>query len=347
MMTNLWSRAKQFKRLISLVVIVVVSWGIYRTVDHAWAQLSASGTSGFEWKLHPLWLVVSGLLYLLGVLPMAIFWYLSLRALGQHPKWGETFRAFYIGGLGKYVPGKVLVVVLRTNLLRSERVSATVAAVSVFLETLTMMAVGAFLSILMMVFWMWDHLSSHPYLFPLAVALLIVSALPTLPPICRYLVGRLGVEKLDREIKTQLEGLRFSLILSGWCLVTVGWVLLALSLWAVLEAINIPGTDVLAHLPYFLAAVGMAIVVGFLSMIPGGAGVREYLLSILLGTFYFEAVLHIPLPQATALAAAVVLRLVWLIAELILAGVFLPFGRRQRIAVTEAPENNMPTEPVN
>lgn len=342
-MTNLWSRAKQFKRLISLVVIVVVSWGIYRTVDHAWVQLSATGTSGFEWELRPLWLVVSGLLYLLGLLPMAIFWYFSLRALGQHPKLGKTLRAFYIGGLGKYVPGKVLVVVLRTSLLRSKQVSATVAAITVFLETLTMMAVGAFLSILMMVFWMWGHLSSHPYLFPLAVALLILSGLPTLPPICRYLVGRLGVDKLDREIETQLRGLRFPLILSGWCLVSVGWVLLALSLWAVLQALNIPGTDVLAHLPYFLAAVGMAVVVGFLSMIPGGAGVREYLLSILLGTFYFEAVLQIPLPQATALAVAVVLRLAWLIAELILAGVFLPFGRGQRIAVTKAPENNVPT----
>jgi len=46
----------------------------------------------------------------------------------------------------KYVPGKALVVILRAGLIRSRRVNAVVAAISVFYETLTMMAVGSFLA---------------------------------------------------------------------------------------------------------------------------------------------------------------------------------------------------------
>ena len=331
MMAISGTRAKQLKLLLNLVVLAVVSWGIYRTVHFAWADLDAKGANGFAWQLHPGWLIVSGLLYLLGMLPMAAFWYFLLQALGQRVQIRDTLRAFYIGTLGKYVPGKALVVVLRTSLLRDAKIGSTVTAVSVFLETLTMMAVGASLAILMMVFWLRDHLRDHPYLLPLAVALLILSGLPTLPPIFRYLVVRLGAERLDPEIKERLANLRLPLILSGWVMVSLGWVLLAYSLWAVLLGLGITGIDAITHLPYFLAAVSMAIVAGFLSMIPGGAGVREFLISVLLGHFYFAEVLHLPLPDATALGVAVVLRLVWLVAELILAFIFLPFGRRPRI----------------
>ncbi len=58
----------------------------------------------------------------------------------------NTLRAYYIGHLGKYVPGKAMVVILRTVMVRGHRVDAAVAAVSVFFETLTMMAVGAFMA---------------------------------------------------------------------------------------------------------------------------------------------------------------------------------------------------------
>ena len=58
----------------------------------------------------------------------------------------ETTRAYYVGHLGKYVPGKALVVIIRTGLISGPRVDTTVAAVSIFIETLTMMAVGAFLA---------------------------------------------------------------------------------------------------------------------------------------------------------------------------------------------------------
>jgi uncharacterized membrane protein YbhN (UPF0104 family) len=325
-MENLSRRVRRLKLLLNVVVLALVSWGIYRTVDHAWSDLA---DKQLQWQWHPTWLVISGLFYLLGMLPMAAFWYFSLHALGGHVKIMETLRAFFIGGLGKYVPGKALVVVLRTSLLRSERVGATTAAVSVFLETLTMMAVGAFLSLLMLIFWLEDHLRDHPYLLPLGVALLVLSGLPTVPAVFRYLVTRLGMTRLDPNIKARLAGLSLPLILFGWLLASVGWILMALSLSAAVRALGIQGVETWAGLPYFVAAIGMAVVAGFLSLIPGGAGVREYLLSILLGHFYFAAVLNLPFPEATALAVAVVLRLVWLVVELAISAVFFPFSGRQ------------------
>ena len=91
-------------------------------------------------------MVSAGLIYLLGLLPAGLYWHYVLKVLGQDVRLANTLRAYYIGHLGKYVPGKAMVVILRTGMVRGHRVDTAVAAASVFFETLTMMAVGAFLA---------------------------------------------------------------------------------------------------------------------------------------------------------------------------------------------------------
>jgi hypothetical protein len=82
-----------------------------------------------------------------------MFWHRVLRGLGQDAGLGETLRAYFIGHLGKYVPGKALVVILRAGLIRSHRVDPLVAGTSVFVETLTLMGVGGVLSAIIIPFW--------------------------------------------------------------------------------------------------------------------------------------------------------------------------------------------------
>jgi uncharacterized membrane protein YbhN (UPF0104 family) len=273
----------------------------------------------FPWEVQPQWLVAAGGLYLLGMFPMGLFWYCSLRALGQRPALAATMRAYYIGHLGKYVPGKAMVVVLRAGLLRGKQVQTSVAAASVFLETLTMMAVGAFLAAGILCLWLQKYLPDHGYLLSLAVGLGLLSGLPTLPPVFRRLVLRLGVARGDPDIEQKLRGVDYRLMAFGWMAVAAGWLLLAFSLWAVMRALGIDDLQAIAHLPYYTAAVTLSVVAGFLSLIPGGVLVREMILTAILGEMYFRQVVQIPLASGTALGVAVVLRLVWLAAELFLA----------------------------
>ena len=123
------------------MIVVLVVWFIRRTLVDAWVQLGEH-----QWRFHFGWLAVSGCLYLLGTLPCGIFWHRTLLALGQPVSLPRALRAYYIGHLGKYVPGKAMVVILRTGLVRGQGVDTALAAACVFFETLTMMAVGAFLS---------------------------------------------------------------------------------------------------------------------------------------------------------------------------------------------------------
>jgi uncharacterized membrane protein YbhN (UPF0104 family) len=257
-------------------------------------------------------------LYVAGLVPCWIFWQRTLRAMGQAPLWRESLPAFWIGHLGKYVPGKAMVVILRTGLVASERVNRTVAATSVFVETLTMMAVGACLASIILV-WISDNL----LLQLLAVGLMLCAGVPTWPPIFRRVVRWLRVQKANPQIEQAVEGIDYRLMATGWLSISVGWLLLGLSLWATLR--SLPGVDVSWRDGLLLTAtVGLAMVAGFLSLIPGGLGVRDWILVELLAPRYGTHV---------ALASAILLRLVWLLSELLVSAILYLNVWRARRAV--------------
>src|SRR5579885_2551566 len=64
--------------------------------------------------LHTGWLLLSGLLYIVGLGFSALYWDRLLRHLGAYPPLGAALRAYYIGHLGKYLPGKAWSLFLRT-----------------------------------------------------------------------------------------------------------------------------------------------------------------------------------------------------------------------------------------
>lgn len=259
------------------------------------------------WSVRPGWLLLSGALYLLGLAPNAFFWRRVMRSMGADPGWRETLTAYFVGHLGKYVPGKALVVVLRTSLVQSERTGAAVAALAVFVETLTMMAVGGAVASLVLVFAFQDRL-----MLVLAAALVLAAGLPTAPPIFRRLVRLLRVRAADPNIERALEGLDWRLMASGWPLITIGWVLLGLSLWTTLMALpiaEVQWASSLGQLPLLTACVALAMVLGFVSLLPGGAGVREWVVMTLLA----------PIPGVgpfVAFSAAIWLRIIWLMSEI-------------------------------
>ena len=293
------------------IVLALVIWGIARVVADARASFAAENLSwqGLRWR----WLLVSVVAYEGGLLVMGCFWYRVLHALRQRPSFLETMRAYHIGHLGKYVPGKAMVVVLRASLIRGVQVDIVVAGISVFIETLTMMAVGAFWAMVVLLV----QFREITTLRWLAVGLIIATVAPTLPPVFRTLVRRLR-PTFQTHFDEITAGYTFGLVAQGWLACTCGWALLAVSFWATLKAI--PYADPLENLatmfPVLLASVALAVVAGFASLLPGGMVVREWVLDRLM----------VPqIGEVAAFAGAIVLRLVWLLTELVIS-VILYFG---------------------
>ncbi len=294
-------------------------------------------------SVSPVRLAAAGMIYLVASVPCWWFWHRTLRALGQAPTPCESARAYFIGHLGKYVPGKALVVILRTGLVRSARVSTQVAVISVFVETLTMMAVGAAVSAVLLSF-AWQREEGRAWL-PWAIALAVAAALPTAPPLFRRIVPHLQPRRYREHTAPLLDGLTLRFMLSGWLLMLVSWFGMGLSLWATTAAL--PGdfrplAATLADLPTMTACIALAVVLGFASLIPGGFGVRELVVTSILA----------PLPSmgaARALGAAVLLRLVWLVAEVLVSIILYlsirgpePYGARPSDGTKAAAEPPLP-----
>ena len=183
------SRARRWlSAAVKLLIVALVVWYVRRTLVDAWEQLGER-----RWQFDLGWLTLSGALYLLGTLLCGLFWHRALLALGQQVSLSRALLAYYIVHLGKYVPGKAMVVILRAGLVRGQGIDAALAAVSVFFETLTMMSTGALMAAAIVAFWFREQ----RLLFWAALAIVVVAGAPTLPPVFRRLVRLVGVGKTN------------------------------------------------------------------------------------------------------------------------------------------------------
>jgi uncharacterized membrane protein YbhN (UPF0104 family) len=181
---------------------------------------------------------------------------------------------------------------------------------TIFMETLTMMSVGGAVAAMCMMV-----LNLDWKLTALAAGLLVCTLVPTSPPVLRYLLPRLQRGVTAETMRHWSSRLTWRLFARGWLMLTFTWLGFGLSLWLVLQ--SLPSTDFgeASWIDIFLSSLGacaLAVVLGFVSLIPGGAGVREVVLSTVLTPVVGSPV--------AALCGALWLRLVWLATELGLVG---------------------------
>jgi uncharacterized membrane protein YbhN (UPF0104 family) len=184
-----------------------------------------------------------------------------------------------------------------------EGVTALNATVGVFLETFLMMAVGSAVAAAV-VFW----LPVPRWIGWLSLAAALFASLPTLPPILRMVSQRVSrSEDLLRHSR-----INWKLFLAGWGWSLLSWLLIGASFAVLIAAI--PTATTLPPPPQLFAiataAISLGVVAGFASLIPGGAGVRELVLTSILGAT--TGPVH-------GLLAAILARIVYLVVEAILA----------------------------
>jgi hypothetical protein len=289
--------------------------------------------------LHPGWLLLSGLLYLLGLAFSALYWDRLLGHLGTRPPVAVMLRAYYVGHLGKYLPGKAWALFLRAGLVRGHGVSLGLAALTAFYEVLTTMASGVLVAAILFALLgpddgaglgsgalrqlLWLEAPEggigRGAAVLLSLLLFVPIVLPLQPALFNRLVHRLSLRFREKDA-AQLPRIRFVYLLEGLALTAVGWLLLGASLGAAL--CGILGEDPLGasavRLPAFM---GVSYVAGFVILVaPSGLGVREFFLTLFL-TPELVGVQGMGPEEArgTAVLAVLVLRLVWTVAELCVA----------------------------
>ena len=243
-------------------------------------------------------LALAAVLYIGAMLMSWVYWYQVLIAFKQKPRVLKSIGAFFISQLGKYVPGKAMVVIIRTDRVRDDKVSIAPAAASVFVETFTWIFVGSAIASCLLII----KFQQFRGLQIAAVLLMIGAGIVTWPPIFNWIATKI------RPINSKRHNYAIDLrtMATGWIAMAIGWILQGYCLWFVVSAL--PGANPTgAQFAVTLAAVTLATVGGFVSLIPGGLGVRELVMIPLLGSQFGTVV---------AVIAAILVRLVWLSAEL-------------------------------
>jgi uncharacterized membrane protein YbhN (UPF0104 family) len=247
-----------------------------------------------------------------GILATFQCWRTILADLGHRLPPAAGARVFFLGQLGKYLPGSVWPVMAQMELGRDYQVPerASGAAVGVFLLVLvgTGLAVAAAGAPLL------GPDAIHAYWWLLAV--LPVALLAVAPPVTNRLLGA-GLRLARRPPLPAPLSTRGLLRAAGWGLVS--WLAYGLHVWVLAGQLTTTGLPLLASATGAFAAAWCA---GFLLMVaPAGAGVREAALVLLLGG-------SLTRPQASVVA--VVSRLLFVLGDLGWGGVALLAGRRAR-----------------
>ena len=255
--------------------------------------------------------------------------FLSWRALsvdlgGAVPLVG-SMRIFFVGQLGKYVPGKVWPVVAQMRLGRRYEVPGRISAAAAAIVTLLTFGVGLLVTAVTLPLLGGDAL--HRYWWALLV--LPVAVVLLLPPVLNRLLERI-LRLLRREPMPRPLTLAGTGRAVGWAVVM--WLLYGAHLLVLLTGAGVPLTAELVVRCTGAFAASWAI--GFLlAFAPAGLGVREIGLVGLLGA---------TVAQPLAVAATLISRLMLTLADLVWPALALVAERR-----TNRPQETLPVPAGN
>ncbi len=241
------------------------------------------------------WLVLGVALAAVGMVAIALAWRPVLRTLGAPDVSRATVvRWYFVGEIGKYVPGGIWTVVGRSELSRRGGMPRSAAYGSVALSLL-LLELGAAIvaAVAIPVSGVTHH---HPVAW--LVLLLLPIGLAVLHP--RALGGSLrAVSKVARrDVSLELPDYRTMLrLLAGY---VPAWFAIGGGTWAVARSLD-------PHAPFgnvFAAAI-ISWIVGFLLVpVPGGVGVREGAFTAL-----------VSLPKGIGAAAAILARVAFMLVD--------------------------------
>src|SRR5690348_12503306 len=95
---------------VKAVLAVLVLWAVGRHVARTWRDLREHGET---LHVEPVWIALAVVLYLTGLAACGLFFGRVMRSSPTPIGYIPALRAYVISHLGKYVPGKAVVVVMR------------------------------------------------------------------------------------------------------------------------------------------------------------------------------------------------------------------------------------------
>lgn len=286
-------RRWQWKAGFVLVSLLCMAWLL---IDQ-WAKIR-----NLELTVRPGLMAVAVIALVALFLLDAFGWHLILRALGQQPDARSSIRIWLVSSLTRYLPGGVWGYLSRAAMCSERGIPLVTSSLSLYLETLLLSASSLAAGIPSLLF-----ATGLPINLPSAVGLWLALSLllhPRVIALLRHVPGQpgrlLATATLPRNSRMLMLYLYY------------------LAFWAAFGAAFVCFVAALHPLPVNAwipvgASISMSFLIGFIAVfVPGGIGVRESVLYLLLLPF---------LPPAACLLISIGSRLWIMVGEAIAVGV--------------------------
>ena len=230
--------------------------------------------------------------------------------MGYRLKFSEAWHIYYIGNLGRYIPGKVWAVAGMAYMAEKAGIPAPAAgAAAVFAQAYSRLS--SFVFFLIFLIFNVTYFSGYGLIWiaPVFFIMAVIFMFPhNLERVLNYVLKKSGRKPVRIGI-TPLEALKIIAFYFS------SWVLFGAAFWFLISAVAGPGE---VNLLFASGAWATAYAIGFLAFfVPGGLGVREGIL----GLFFMNT-----LPVGVGIIIAGVSRLIVTIIEILC--VIISFLRR-------------------
>ncbi|WP_103528367.1 lysylphosphatidylglycerol synthase domain-containing protein [Streptomyces sp. SM12] len=288
-----------WRRLLTVAFSLAVVTGVVLALrDQDWSALAGLFHGGSAVAL-----LGAAVVSAAGLLCGTRSWLLTLSAVALPVPGAAGVRMFFVGFLGKFVPGRVWGLIAQMRM--GEQVGATKSqmAGTYLVNLVIVLLTGGAVGLLVAPTLLAD--GAGWLLLPLALLLVLV-ARPDLIHVLAGLAARLA-RRQPPPSPGRPGNLRLAIVFQ-----TLAWVLSGVHLWVIAVLL---GADPAASFPVAVGGFALAVVVGSVAVFaPDGVGVRELLLVPALATV---------LPLPAAVAAALASRVLTLVAELATSGAAL------------------------
>lgn len=301
---NFFSRhRKALHRLLLLVVFIAI--GLY-VVDNL-EQLKGNPVH-FRWEY-----LAYGLIFtLLGHLASYGVWMRIAASFDMRTSWPHAGKAWFLSRLGRYIPGKISILLMRFNAYEGH--SKTKISAATIIEAYTSLCAAS----LLLLFFVFTTSSTITPSIPSVVMLVILLLALSHPKAMQFALGLAG-KILTIPTLYSLPRQRDNLAFAAAQLLTM--LLHGGALFMIFNAIGQVDAE---HYLLVTAAFFIASLIGMMAVFaPSGIGVREAALFVMLTN-------HID--PATLLIGAVLIRLVGIVSELILSSFFVAYEKIDQMA---------------
>ncbi len=248
--------------------------------------------------------VLSILLVLIGKFTLSDLTRISLKKIDYHISYKEALTITSITQLGKYLPGGIWHVAGKFGMYKARRIATKKTTQAIIFENLWLLSSALVLGVVFLISSSPDILCKlHAGFCQPWINMAVLGLFPVLWIIAMVIIDHVFYKEKRYTIKEVLILIVEMLLI---------WISFGISFWLVFPINN-------GFLPAITGAFSLSWVAGYAAFFaPGGIGVREYLLTLILGSYFSSGEVAI---------YATVHRLIWVVIEILLgAGCVLIFG---------------------